>query len=157
LTATEGAAAEGETTADAEGGRADAQRNGTHETKGVARQNAGVMQGDGAGGIEPTAETPSNNTKHAAVTVGTAVVAPSSSKAVAAPDGDVVHAPDKDVHATTNTGGLLEAMWRKGRMRLSLKPHRLPPAPLSTKPPPPPSLRAPRRPILRPPPPKPRS
>jgi hypothetical protein len=63
------------------------------------------MQGDGAGGIEPTAETPSNDAEHVAVTVGSAVAAPTSPEAATAPDGDTVNGPDEDVHSTMSTGG----------------------------------------------------
>jgi hypothetical protein len=50
LTAAEGTTAEGETATDAEGGGADAPRDDTHETEGVARQNAGSCKVPGLGG-----------------------------------------------------------------------------------------------------------
>jgi hypothetical protein len=44
------------------------------------------------------------------VTVGTTVAAPTSPEAAAALDGDAVHTPDEDAHATTNPGGALEVL-----------------------------------------------
>jgi hypothetical protein len=126
LTTAGGAAAEGGTATKAEGGGADAQRDDARETEGVARQDAEAVLGDEAEGIAPTAEPPSDDAERAMMTVGTTVAAPASPEAAATPYGDL--------HATTSTGGSLEAIRRKGRMQPSLKPHCLLPALPSAKP-----------------------
>jgi hypothetical protein len=137
LITTEGAATEGGTTADAEGGGADVQRDDARGTEGVSRQDAEATHGNEAEGIARTAETPSNDAERAVMTVGTAMAVCTSPEAATTPDGDAVPAPDEGAHATTSTGGALEVMQRKGRMQPSLKPRCLSPAPLSAKPPPP--------------------
>jgi hypothetical protein len=148
LITAEGVAAERGAAAEMGGSGADAQHDDARVTEEVARPDAEAVR-------EDRAEGPSDDAERAAVTVGTIVAASTSPGTAAAPEGDAIPVPDKDVHAAASAGGapggdaseMAHAAELEATLLAASYPEREAP----------PSPRVPIRPKLRSSPPKPRS